>query len=207
MISQPVKASNSASENSTPARRDTLILSRHFFVLATALMERCWILLGMMGSGKSALGRSIADLSGREFIDTDILVQNTVCRPISQVFKLYGEAAFREHESAVLRKLAPGASVVSTGGGIVLRPDNWTELRRLGITVYLDAPVEALIERLGRSKKRRPLLEGEGWESKVLDLMEQRAPLYRQADLTVVVGEKDVDSTARDVMAALVAAS
>ena len=77
MISQPVKASNSVTDRSTPARQDTLILSRRFFVSANALMERCWILLGMMGSGKSALGRAIADLSGREFIDTDILIQNS----------------------------------------------------------------------------------------------------------------------------------
>jgi len=169
-------------------------------------MERCWILLGMMGSGKSALGRSIAELSGREFIDTDILIQNTVCRPIAQVFKLYGENAFRAHEAAVLRKLKPGHAVVSTGGGIVLRPENWSELKRLGITVYLEAPVEALIERLERSKKRRPLLEGEGWQAKVRDILEERTPLYRQAELTVRVGEKDIESTARDVMAALEAA-
>ena len=207
MISQPVKASNSVTDRSTPARQDTLILSRRFFVSANALMERCWILLGMMGSGKSALGRAIADLSGREFIDTDILIQNTVCRPVAQVFKLYGETAFREHESAVLRKLMPGHAVLSTGGGIVLRPENWSELRRLGITVYLEAPAEALIERLERSKKRRPLLDGEGWQAKVRDLLEQRIPLYQQAEITVRVGEKDIESTARDVMAALEAAS
>ncbi|MHB8636353.1 MAG: shikimate kinase [Fimbriimonadaceae bacterium] len=170
-------------------------------------MERCWILLGMMGSGKSALGRSIAEASGREFIDTDILVQNSVCRPVGQVFKLYGEAAFREHEAAVLRKLMPGHSVISTGGGIVLRPDNWIELRRLGITVYLDAPIEALIERLERSKKRRPLLQGADWQSTLRQLLEERVALYRRADLTVAVGDKDVDATARDVMGALQASA
>ncbi|HLK13913.1 MAG TPA: shikimate kinase [Fimbriimonadaceae bacterium] len=157
----------------------------------------------MMGSGKSALGRSIADISGREFIDTDILVQQTVCRPISQVFKLYGEDAFREHESAVLRKLEPCGAVVSTGGGIVIRPENWPQLRRLGTTLYLEAPVDALIERLERSKKRRPLLEGPQWRERLREILEQREPLYRQADLTVRVGGKDVESTAREVLAAL----
>lgn len=166
-------------------------------------MERSWILLGMMGSGKSALGRAIADLTGREFVDTDMLVQNTVCRPIAQVFKLYGESAFREHETAVLRKLQPGSSVVSTGGGIVLREENWPELRRLGVTVYLQAPFEALVDRLGRSKKKRPLLDGDDWQQKLRELLEFRRPLYEQADLTVEVGDKDVESTARDVLAAL----
>jgi shikimate kinase len=120
-----------------------------------------------------------------------------------QVFKLYGEATFREHETAVLRRLQPGPSVISTGGGIILRPENWDELRRLGTTVYLRASVEALIERLATSKKRRPLLQRENWREHVKELVEQREPLYLQADLVVKVGEKDIQGSAKDVIAAL----
>lgn len=170
-------------------------------------MERCWILLGMMGSGKSALGRAVADATGRDFVDTDQLVQNLVCRPISQVFKLYGEDAFREHETAVLRKLEPGHTVVSTGGGIILRQENWPELRRLGTTLFLDVPVEQLIERLERGKKRRPLLDADDWVGKVRSLLEARRPLYEQADLIMQVGDDNIDSTAHAVIAKFEGAS
>ena len=166
-------------------------------------MERCWILLGMMGSGKSALGREISEMSGREFVDTDLMIEKLLCRPIMQVFRLYGEEAFREHETAVLRKLEPNYTVLSTGGGIILRPENWTELRRLGTTVYLRAPVSALIQRLTTSKKRRPLLQRENWEEHVQRLVTEREPLYLQADVVVTVGEKDIRSTAQDVISAL----
>ena len=157
----------------------------------------------MMGSGKSALGREISAISGREFVDTDLLIEKQLCRPIMQVFKLYGEDTFRQHETAVLRRNNPGAMVHSTGGGIILRPENWIELKRLGTTVYLQAPIEALIKRLAVSKKRRPLLQRENWEEHLQHLVTEREPLYLQADKVVQVGSKDIRSTAEDVILAL----
>src|SRR5437588_3585265 len=102
----------------------------------------------MMGAGKSAIGRSLAKLSGRTHVDTDLLLQNRLGRPIPQLFQIYGESAFRDHESSILRSLEPAESVISTGGGIVMRPSNWDELRRLGVTVFVEVEVEELIDRL-----------------------------------------------------------
>ncbi len=147
-------------------------------------MDRCWILLGMMGAGKSALGRGLAEASGRKFKDTDILLQNRFGRPVSQIFQIYGEATFRDHETSILRSLEPGPYILATGGGIVLRESNWDELRRLGTTVFLRATPETLIDRLENSKKRRPLLQTENWQDKALDILEARLPIYEQADLT-----------------------
>src|SRR5436305_10342105 len=132
----------------------------------------------MMGAGKSAVGRSLARQSSRIHIDTDLLLQNRLGRPIPQLFQIYGEPAFRDHESSILRSLEPGENVISTGGGIVLRTTNWDELRRLGVTVFVEVEVEELIERLEQSKKKRPLLQSEHWRQRVRDLYAERRALY-----------------------------
>ena len=116
-------------------------------------MERCWILLGMMGAGKSSVGRALAELSGREFVDTDILLQHRFGRPVHQIFEVYGEDAFRHHETSVLRSLEPSSIVLATGGGIVTRESNWSELGRLGATIYLNAGLSTLLSRLEASKE------------------------------------------------------
>jgi shikimate kinase len=157
-------------------------------------MERAWILLGMMGAGKSALGRGLAELSGRPFVDTDILLQNRFGRPVSQIFQIYGEQTFRDHENSVLRGLEPGPYILATGGGIVMRPDNWEELRRIGTTIFLQASPETLIDRLEQSKKRRPLLEAEDWQDRARSILESRLPLYQQADLVIRVDGLELDS-------------
>jgi shikimate kinase len=162
-------------------------------------MDGSWILLGMMGAGKSSIGRALADFSGREFLDTDLLLQSRLGRPIPQVFQVYGEATFRDHETSILRGLNPGACVLATGGGIVLREDNWDEMRRLGTTIFLDASLPTLVERLARSKKRRPLLQTEDWEARIESILTERLPLYRQADVTVSVDNLDIEEAARRV--------
>lgn len=151
------------------------------------MSERCWILVGMMGAGKSAVGRELAALTGREFWDTDQMLQRRVCHSIPTIFRLYGEGTFRAHETAVLKGLSPAAAVVSTGGGIVTRPENWTELRRLGTVAYLRATPDGLIARLTLSRKKRPLLMDECWEDDVRRILASRAALYEQADLIVDV--------------------
>lgn len=163
-------------------------------------MDRAWILLGMMGSGKSSVGRRLAELAEREFKDTDQLLQYRLGRPIGQLFDLYGEEAFRSHENHVLRDLSPGPYVLATGGGIVLREDNWGELRRLGTTIHIKLPPETLTQRLAESKRRRPLLEVENWEERLMKLISARADLYAQADLTVEPFGLDVEGTARAIL-------
>ena len=157
----------------------------------------------MMGAGKSSIGRALAELSGRTFVDTDLLLQNRLGRPVSQIFQIYGEGAFRDHETSVLRSLEPGESVISTGGGIILRSENWDEFTRLGVTVFLDARFEILIERLTASKKKRPLLQVDDWEKRTETLLDSRIHLYRQADISVRVDDVELTEAAGRVMDAI----
>jgi shikimate kinase len=166
-------------------------------------MDRCWILLGMMGAGKSSVGRALAELSGREFMDTDLLLQHRFGRPVYQIFDVYGEEAFRQHETSILKSIEPVNVVLATGGGIVTREDNWEELRRLGTTIYLRASSETIIGRLQVSKKKRPLLMEDAWPERVLDLLEKRTPLYEQADICVEVDSDNVVDVAQKVLQAI----
>lgn len=157
----------------------------------------------MMGAGKSAVGRALAELSGRQFVDTDLMLQHRLGRPIPQLFQIYGEHAFRDHENAILRGLEPGEIVLSTGGGIVVRDENWTELRRLGTTIYLQAKPEALIGRLEASKKRRPLLEVDDWQERVRELLTAREQCYLKADLVVELQDEEIVDSANRVLGML----
>lgn len=157
---------------------------------------RCWILLGMMGAGKSTVGKFLAERARRPFYDVDSMLQHRFGRPVHQVFAVYGEDAFRCHETSILRAFQPSACVLSTGGGIVVREENWLELSRLGITLYLSASTEVLRERLQASRKRRPLLEVEDWEAKLDELLERRIPLYQQADVILDVSSISLEEAA-----------
>lgn len=156
-------------------------------------MDRCWILLGMMGSGKTTVGQLLARKADRLFWDTDSLLQAKLGRPVSQLFHVYGEEAFRSHETALLASLEPAAAVLSTGGGIVVRPENWQHLRRLGHTVYVRVAPEVLKSRLKRSKRRRPLLWREDWQDRIDEILAERHELYEQADETVDIGNEGHD--------------
>lgn len=161
------------------------------------------ILIGMMGVGKSTLGKELADQLGWEFKDTDKLLSYRLGRSIPQMFSIYGEDAFRQHETSILRGLEPGPFVLATGGGIVTREENWTELRRLGKVVYIDVPTDILVARLAVSKKRRPLLETEDPEAKIRELLESRRALYEQADLRVVIEHEEIPEAATKIREAL----
>ncbi len=166
-------------------------------------MERTWILVGMMGAGKSSIGRLLAERAGRDFADTDTLLVHRLGRPIPQIFRLYGEPAFRDHETSVLRGLEPGPAVLATGGGTVLRAENWDELRRLGTTIYLQASHQTLVGRLERTRYRRPLLLADDWEDRIGAILEGRHPLYLQADLSVTVDGKSLDETTDAILQAV----
>jgi shikimate kinase len=164
------------------------------------MADKAWVLLGMMGAGKSAVGRALAALSGRQHVDTDQMLQARLGRPISQLFRIYGEQTFRDHETSILRSLQPQRQVISTGGGIVTRDENWQELKRLGVTVFLDADISDLVRRLAASKKRRPLLEVDDWESRVEAILAERRPLYARADLRVCISGVSIEECAALVL-------
>jgi shikimate kinase len=157
----------------------------------------------MMGAGKSAVGRALADLSGRTFHDTDLLLQNRLGRPIAQIFELYGEQAFRDHETKLLSDMEPGSTILATGGGIIIREENWLHLQRLGHTIYLKAEFTTLRDRLAKSRKRRPLLETEQWEERLEQLLEARLHLYRRADFAVEVDGLEIEEAAQAVLKAI----
>jgi shikimate kinase len=146
-------------------------------------------LIGLPGSGKSAIGREAARRLDVPFADCDKVVEQRAGCTISRLFERDGEPAFRDLEAEVLESLlTAGPSVVATGGGAVLRARNRELLRMHGTCVYLNATPGLLWKRLRRDR-RRPLLQVEDAQARLLQLAEEREPLYRETAAIVV----DVD--------------
>lgn len=155
-------------------------------------------LLGFMGSGKTRVGRILADSLRRPFIDTDAHIVEETGLSINALFERKGEAGFREIERKVIRCLADTRGcVISLGGGSVMHPENWENIVRSGTTVALSYPAEILAGRLER-KKDRPLLNRAG-ESGRMDLirtlMAEREPYYRRADFVLHLN-REIDAEA-----------
>jgi shikimate kinase len=160
-------------------------------------------LVGMMGAGKSAVGRPLAEALGYRFLDADTALEAAAGRSIPQIFAEEGEEEFRQLETTVLDQLASFHSlVVATGGGVVLRPVNWGHLQQ-GVVVWLDAPEALLLERLQADPTPRPLLRQADPAGRLAELIEQRRPLYAQADLHVLQSGSSPQEVARQVLGAL----
>lgn len=160
-------------------------------------------LVGMMGAGKSAVGRPLARALGYRFIDADDTLEQSSGRSISQIFAEDGEEGFRAMETAVLDQLAQWHSlVVATGGGVVTRPANWGHLHQ-GVVIWLDAPEGVLLQRLRADPTPRPLLADPDPVARLRHLLEQRRPLYAQADLHVSQGAESAEGVASHVLEAL----
>lgn len=155
------------------------------------------VLIGLMGSGKSTVGRMVAAKLGFQFFDTDQIITRTAGRSIPQIFEHEGEVAFRARESAALRSLLNREHcVIATGGGIVTQERNHPVLRRLGFIVWLDASV-ATLHRRTASSHDRPLLKGDDPKAKLQALLDARQPLYKRlADLRIATDELSQDETA-----------
>lgn len=142
----------------------------------------------MMGAGKSTLGRSAAKALGWRFYDLDKLVERKANMSIPQIFEECGEDRFRQLETEVLREFQGKESIVlSVGGGAPMREGNLEIMRGIGKVVYLRATREALIERLSKSAKPRPLLKGQELGEVVGTLLKQRSEMYSLADATLDV--------------------
>lgn len=143
-------------------------------------------LVGMMGSGKTSVGSVLARKLGYRFFDMDVLIERVTGRSINKIFEERGEEEFRQLETRILAELsAYKECAIATGGGVVLRPANWSYLH-YGLTVWLDAPVKLLAHRL-QEDTTRPLLAESDRVLKLRSLLEARRALYNQADLKIAI--------------------
>jgi shikimate kinase len=171
--------------------------------LAQRLQGLNLYLVGMMGAGKSAVGRPLADALGYRFVDADTVLEGAAGRTIPEIFARDGEAEFRQLETAVLGQISGWHSlVVATGGGVVTRPENWGHMRQ-GVVVWLDAPAQLLLTRLGSDTTPRPLLQVDDPGSRLRQLLAERQPLYAQADLHVCQRQEQPPQVAQLVLEAL----
>ena len=153
------------------------------------------ILVGMMGSGKTTVGRTLAKHLGKTFVDSDEEIQNRTGVTIPHIFDVEGEAGFRLRETAAIRELmGRDDMVLATGGGAILAEQNREMLRQNGIVVYLKANVPELWQRT-RHDRNRPLLQTADPRAKLAELFEQRDPLYQQAaDIVVQSGKQSAQA-------------
>ncbi|CAM8880790.1 unnamed protein product [Rhodiola kirilowii] len=167
---------------------------------------RCIYLVGMMGSGKTTVGRILSDVLEYSFCDSDKMVEQAIGASVSEIFKLYGEGHFRDKESEELENLSTMKRlVVSTGGGAVVRRINWINMQK-GITVWIDVPLEALARRIAAvGTESRPLLHNESGDAytkallRLNSLLKERGHAYANAhtrvsldDIAAKLGHTDV---------------
>lgn len=166
---------------------------------------RAVALVGLSGSGKSTVGRALAERLGWPLRDTDALIEAAAGMGIPAIFASEGEAGFRAREGAALAEALGGEPcVVATGGGIVLREANRALLRERALVVWLDAPTDALVARLRAHDEVRPLLAGDDLAERLEGLRAARAALYRSAaDLAIDTAGRGAAEIAAEIAGSL----
>jgi shikimate kinase/nucleoside-diphosphate-sugar epimerase len=186
-----------AALDSDPELMPSILAQIHEETPGVLARRRNVILIGLMGSGKSSVGRIVAGKLGFQFLDTDHLIIESAGKSIPQIFESEGEGGFRLRESAALRSLMNrGRCVIATGGGIITQPRNLPLLRHLGFAVWLEADIATLARRTASSTDR-PLLKDEDPKAKLQRLLDARRPLYKAAaDLRIQTDDLSQDETA-----------
>ncbi len=149
-------------------------------------LDRPLVLVGMMGVGKSTIGRKLASTLGLPFTDADDAIVEAAKMPIADMFDQFGEASFRDGERRVIaRLLERGPCVIATGGGAFVQPDTAELILAKGLPIWLDSDLETLVERVGRNSKR-PLLRGGNVRDIVTRMKAEREPFYAKARFKVM---------------------
>lgn len=148
------------------------------------------VLVGLMGAGKTSVGRLLAKRLDLEFIDADDEIEQAAQCSIEQIFESHGEAEFRDGERRVIARLLTGPThVLATGGGAFMRKETRDAIRGRGISVWLRADLDLLLRRVSR-RKNRPLLRNENPRQTLEKLIEERYPVYAEADIVVDSGDR-----------------
>jgi len=167
------------------------------------LGERCIVLIGMMGAGKSSIGRRLAGALHLPFLDADAEIEKAANLTIPEIFEHYGEAHFREGERRVVaRLLGSGPAVVATGGGAYMSEETRQLCRKAGVTVWLKADIPVLLDRV-RKKGTRPLLNNPDPEAVLRRLLLERESAYASADLIVASREGPHQSVVAEIISSL----
>ena len=159
------------------------------------------IMIGYMGAGKTSVGKRLARELKLGFLDMDEEIVKKEGMSIADIFRMYGEEAFRQMETRLLETLIESEEccVISTGGGLPLRLENRCLLKELGTVVYLEVSKDTVVERLSRDTTR-PLLAGDNMEDRVSAMLLERGPSYREAaDLAVDVNGKTVGQITEEI--------
>jgi shikimate kinase len=168
-----------------------------------ALGQRSLVLVGLMGCGKSSIGKRLASRLALPFIDADEEIERVAQKSISEIFADHGEAFFRDREAKVIaRLLSGGPQVLATGGGAFITPETRQKAREAGISIWLRAELPVLMRRVGK-RDTRPLLKGGDPEQVMKELMAARYPIYAEADLTVDSREVPHEAIVSEIVAAL----
>lgn len=171
--------------------------------LAKRLGGRPLVLVGMMGAGKTTVGRRLANRLGRHFTDSDEEIEKAAQMTIPEIFAQRGEAEFRAGETRVIARLLKEQDLVlATGGGAFVHPDTRALVRSASVSVWLKADLDVLFERVSR-RANRPLLQTADPRATLEKLIADRYPIYADADVTVISRDVPQDQVAADVVAAV----
>jgi len=186
---------NAHSANATPEDHAALL---------AALGRRSVVFVGLMGAGKTAIGRKVAGSLGLPFVDSDHEIESVSRMTIPELFERYGEGEFRGLEQRVIHRLVSenGPQVLSTGGGAFMNAQTREAVRAHGVSVWLKADLDLLMERVSK-KQNRPLLKNDDPRGVLARLMDERYPVYGLADITVPTRDERKEVIAAEAIDAL----
>jgi shikimate kinase len=171
----------------------------------TPRFSRSVVLVGLMGAGKTAVGRLLADRLQLPFVDADREIESAAGLTISEIFEKHGEPFFRDREEKVMARLLSGPPhVIAAGGGAFMSARTRDRIRESALSVWLKADVDLLVKRTAK-RNHRPLLAGEDPRAVLQRLAQIREPVYAGADITVATSDEPADAVAQRVAAALLA--
>ncbi len=170
---------------------------------STVAQARPIVLIGLMGAGKSTVGRKLAKVIGLPFVDSDQAIEEAAGCSISDIFAIHGESAFRDLEKRVIARLLTGELLVlATGGGAWMQKDVRDIIAGNAVTVWLKADIDVLLERVSK-RNHRPILENGDKRAILTALMDERYPVYAQADVTIDSNRGSQEAVVKRIQQAL----
>ncbi|MEC8037920.1 MAG: shikimate kinase, partial [Pseudomonadota bacterium] len=160
-------------------------------------IDRPIVFVGLMGCGKSSLGKALAPLLGLDFFDADTEIEDAAGMSVSEIFEKYGEPEFRSLERRVFERLIDGEpKIIAAGGGAFVQDETRAVIKAGAVSVWLKAKLDVLVSRT-QKRSHRPILAGKNHRDVLKRLLEERRPAYEQADLHLFSGPESIDKTLR----------